>query len=169
MTQEPTNFWQVIEYSPIGDFVATSGWAFPTIETIHVIALVTVIGTIAVMDLRMLGLASRNTPLTRMSQDTLWITWGAFTLALITGLLLFASKASTYMINPYFLIKMGLLVLAGLNMGYFHFVTWKKVAQWDTAAQIPVAVKVAGALSLTFWVLIVFFGRAIGFTLGMFY
>ena len=161
--------WQKIEFSAIGDFMATSGWAFPTVETIHVIALVTVIGTIAIMDLRLLGWASKNSLVTRISKDTLHLTWGAFVIALITGLLMFASKASTYMINPYFLIKMGLLALAGLNMAIFHSTTWKTVAQWDDGASIPTAAKVSGALSLIFWISVVFFGRAIGFTLGMFF
>ena len=166
---EPQTIWHKIEYSAVGDFLATSGWAFPTIETIHVIALVTVVGAIAVMDLRLLGLASKDSKITQVSQDTIRLTWMAFVLAAITGLLMFTSKASSYMINPYFLIKMGLLALAGLNMAYFHFVTWKKVGEWDSAADIPTVVKLSGALSLIFWVVIVFFGRAIGFTLGMFY
>ncbi len=169
MTNEPQSFWEKVQYSPIGDFIATSGWAFPTVETIHVIALVTVVGAIAVMDLRLIGLASMDSKITQVSQDTIKLTWIAFIIAAITGLLMFTSKAADYMINPYFLIKMGLLVLAGLNMLYFHFVTWKNVDQWDSAAAIPMAVKVSGIMSLIFWCVIVFFGRAIGFTLGMFF
>lgn len=164
-----SELWLALETSAVGDFVAVSAWAFPALESLHVIALAIVLGSIAVMDLRMLGLASRTVPLTILSRNTLILTWTAFVFAAITGLLMFASKASSYAINPYFLIKMGLLVLAGLNMFYFHFVTWKNVSQWDTAAAVPTSVKLAGALSLIFWVLIVFFGRAIGFTLGMFY
>jgi hypothetical protein len=168
MTEELT-FWHKLEYSALGDWMATSGWAFPTVETIHVIALVTVLGSIAVMDLRMLGLASKNSPLTQVSNNTVKLTWMAFVLAAITGTLLFVSKASSYMINPYFLIKMSLIVVAGLNMVYFHLVTWKQVDQWDTAADIPTSVKVSGAVSLVLWLTVVFFGRAIGFTLGIFY
>lgn len=166
---EPTNIWETLEYSSIGIAVAESAWLFPTIETLHVIALVTVVGTIMVMDLRMLGVASKSMPLTLLSKDTLPWTWGGFILAAITGVLLFMSKASSYMINPYFLVKMGLLVLAGLNMLYFHFVTWRTVSDWDDAPTIPTSVKVAGITSLLFWVAIVFCGRAIGFTLGIYY
>lgn len=169
MYPEPTNIWERLEYSSFGTMVAESTWMFPTLETLHVIALVTVLGTIFVVDLRMLGLTSNKFAVTKTSNDVLPWTWGAFVLAAITGTLLFVSKASSYVINPYFLWKMAMLALAGLNMMYFHFITYRTVAHWDRDASMPVSVKVAGALSLIFWLLVVFFGRAIGFTLGMFY
>ncbi len=169
MYPEPTNIWESIEYSSFGLSIAESLWAFPTIETIHVIALVTVVGTIMVMDLRLVGLASNNVAVTKMTNDTLKWTWIAFVLAALTGSLMFISKASSYMINPYFLIKMGLLVLAGLNMLYFHFRTYQTVHEWDESPAIPKGAKVAGWLSLILWTAVVFFGRAIGHTLGMFY
>lgn len=166
---EPTNIWESIEYSSLGTSIAESLWAFPTLETIHVIALVTVFGTILVMDLRLLGLASNEVAVTRMSADTLPWTWMAFVLAAITGTLLFVSKASTYMVNPYFLVKMGLLALAGLNMAYFHFVTYKTVHQWDQAPVLPAGAKFAATASLVLWIGVLFCGRAIGFTLGIYY
>lgn len=168
MYPEPTTIWESIQYSPLGIFIAESTWAFPTIETIHVIALVTVLGTILVMDLRLLGVASKNYPVTAMSRDTLKWTWGAFVLAAITGTLLFISKSSSYMINPFFVGKMVLLALAGLNMAYFHRVTWKTVSEWDQSPVVPTGAKVAGITSLAFWIVIVFLGRAIGFTLGVY-
>jgi hypothetical protein len=169
MYPQPTNIWESIEYSPLGISIAESLWAFPTIETLHVIALVTVLGTLLVMDLRMLGLASTAVPVRKVSEDTLKWTWMAFVLAAITGTLLWISKAHSYMINPYFLTKMGVMALAGLNMLYFHFVTYKTVDQWDTLASPPTAVKLSAVLSLVMWVVIVFCGRAIGFTLGIYY
>ena len=161
--------WKSLEASPVGAFVAGSEWAFPTIETIHVIAIVTVVGSIAVMDLRLLGLASRDNAVTAMSRDTLPFTWGAFVLAVITGSLLFVSKATSYAVNPYFQLKMVALALAGINMAIFHASTWRSVANWDAGSTIPTAGKVAAGLSLLFWILVIFFGRVIGFTLGILY
>lgn len=162
------SLWQSLEASAVGSFVAESAWAFPTLESIHVIAIVTVVGTIAVMDLRLLGLASRDYAVTNMSRDTLTWTWGAFVLAAITGVLLFVSKATSYAINPYFQLKMVMLALAGLNMAIFHVSIWRSVQTWDSAAAIPLGAKVAGGLSLAFWTLVIFFGRTIGFTLGIY-
>lgn len=169
MYPEPENIWQAIEYSGLGIFIAESTWAFPTLETIHVIALVTVMGTIAIMDLRMLGFANRKWAMSEISKDTLPWTVGAFLLAAVTGSLLWISKASTYMVNPFFLWKLAFLTLAGLNMAFFHVVTQKSQDQWDRDGTPPTAVRLAGLLSLIFWITIVFLGRAIGFTLGIMY
>ena len=118
---EPTNIWESIEYSKLGTTIAESTWMFPTIETLHVIALVTVLGMIVIVDLRLIGVASRSLAVTKLSKDTLPWVWGAFIMAAITGSLLFVSKATSYVINPYFLWKMVMLSLAGMNMMYFHF------------------------------------------------
>ena len=166
---EPTNIWESIEYSQLGITIAESTWMFPTLETIHVIALTTVLGMIAIVDLRLVGVSSRALAVTKLSKDTLPWVWGAFILAAITGSLLFVSKATSYVVNPYFLWKLVMLSLAGMNMMYFHFFTYRTVEHWDLDPSVPYAAKVAGGLSLVFWLAVVFFGRAIGFTLGIFY
>jgi hypothetical protein len=162
------SLWQSLETSSVGSFVAESAWAFPTLESIHVIALVTVVGTIAITDLRLLGLASKKVAVTVVSRETLPFVWGAFVLAAITGSLLFVSKASSYAANPYFQLKMLFLVIAGLNMAIFHVFTWRSVKVWDTDSVLPTAAKIAGGTSLLFWMMVVFFGRVIGFTLGIY-
>lgn len=161
--------WQALEASSVGAFVAGNEWAFPTIESVHVISVVTVVGSIAVLDLRLLGATSRDHAVTAISRDTLPFVWGAFGLAAITGSLLFVSKATGYIANPYFLAKMACLVLAGINMAIFHLSTsWKSVHRWDVDHPVPRAGKIAAGLSLFFWILVLFFGRAIGFTLGIY-
>lgn len=160
--------WQALEASPVGDFVASSSWAFPAIESAHVIAIVTVVGTVAIMDMKLVGWTSRSWTVTQTSNDTLRWTWIAFAVAVITGSLLFVSKAHIYAIEPYFLWKMVLLGAAGLNMAVFHVMTWRSVDQWDASPVPPLAAKIAGSLSLVCWVLAIFCGRFIGFTLGQY-
>ena len=71
MYPEPTNLWQRIEYSSLGTTIAESLWMFPTIETLHVIALVTVIGTIALVDLRLVGVKGHALRVSQLARDTL--------------------------------------------------------------------------------------------------
>jgi len=160
--------WQQIEGSSLGTYLAESEWAFPTFETIHVVAITTVLGTIAIMDLRLLGLSSTNRPVTDVSDDTIKFTWAAFVLALITGLLLWISKATSYMVNPWFYAKMIFMAAAGANMMVFNLLTYKGVAAWNNGSEVPLAAKLAGGLSLFFWLLVLFCGREIGFTLGVY-
>ena len=162
--------WQQIEGSSFSVTIAESEWMFPTIETVHVVAIVIVIGVIAVMDLRLLGLTSGTKSVAAMERDTVPLTWGAFAVATISGLLLFVSKASTYMANPFFLWKIGLMALAGVNMLIFHRVVAKGVTEWGAPGHVtPTAAKVAGLLSLGLWMVIPLCGRIVGFTLGAYY
>src|SRR6478736_7845670 len=114
------SLWQNLESSSLGSYIAASEWAFPTFETLHVIAITTVFGTIAIMDLRLLGLSSKSRAITQVSDDTIKFTWAAFALAVITGVLLFVSKATSYMVNPWFYAKMIAMACAGLNMFVFN-------------------------------------------------
>lgn len=160
--------WAALETSPVGDFVASSAWAFPALESVHVIAVVTVVATVAVMDLRLLGLAGKDWTVSETSDDTLRWTWGAFGLAVITGTLLFVSKAHVYAREPWFLAKLALFAIAGANMAIFHQATWKRLSHWNAGVRPPSAAMIAGALSLAVWVLAIICGRFIGFTLGQY-
>jgi hypothetical protein len=162
--------WQTIESSAFSSTIASSEWMFPTIETIHVIAIVTVIGAIAMMDMRLLGLASANRTVRALADDTLPVTWTAFALAVVTGLLLFVSKATSYMVNPYFLWKFAFMAAAGINMAVFHRYVAKGMDDWGAPGHaVPLNAKLAGSLSLALWIAIPFCGRVIGFTLGVYY
>jgi hypothetical protein len=105
-----------------------------------------------------------------MERDTVPLVWTAFAVALVSGALLFVSKAATYMANPYFLWKMGLMLLAGANMAIFHLVWSKGMADWGRPGQtVPTAAKLSGLLSLGLWLVIPLCGRIVGFTLGVYY
>jgi hypothetical protein len=140
-------------------------FAFPCIETVHVLAITLVVGSIAVLDLRLLGWASRDRAVSRLSAEVLPVTWSAFAVAVLSGSLMFASNAPKYLDNPFFRTKLALLALAGLNMLVFQFVVGRSLAAWDGAAVPPRAARIAGGLSLTLWTLVVAAGRWIGFTM----
>jgi hypothetical protein len=159
-----TDIFTAIRDNPLGDAMRESAWMFPTIESIHVVALVLVAGTVSIVDLRLLGVSSRNHAITKLSTELLPWTWSAFVVAAITGGLLFTSNAVKYAENIPFRVKMVLLACAGINMLIFHFITWKSVANWDNATATPGAAKLAGALSLVFWIGVIAAGRWIGFT-----
>src|ERR1700749_1502051 len=98
--------WENIELSAVGDWVASSSCAFPTIETEHLIAICTVFGTVAMMDLRLLGLASKEQRVTELTRDSLTWTGGAFLLAATPGTILGMTKAHVYMRDPWLYAKM---------------------------------------------------------------
>ncbi|MHA6788939.1 DUF6644 family protein [Pseudomonas bijieensis] len=154
---------QALEGTPIAAYIRESGSIFPNLESLHVIGIALVFGTIAVVDLRLLGIASHRRSALRLIRELLPFTWVAFAACVITGLLMFASNATTYAQNSVFWWKMGLLALAGLNMGIFHLGTYRRIAEWDTILPPPSQARIAGFSSLALWVGVICLGRWIGF------
>ena len=163
--QSITAFLKWLEASPWAVFIHKTPWAFTTIEVAHVFAVSMVVGTIAIVDLRLLGLASTKRPFAELSRKVLPFTWAAFALAVIAGLLLFISRATEYFVNPVFWIKMSLIVVAGINMMIFEFITVRDVQKWNLDPTPPPPARLAGGISIASWVLVVVFGRLIAFTL----
>jgi hypothetical protein len=145
-----------------GDTPGTE-WLFPIIETLHVMAFTIVVGSIAMMDLRLLGLSSRDSPVSRLADEVLPWTWVAWCAAALFGTLMFMSKADVYAWNLPFQLKFLCMGLAAVNMLIFHLGPYRRVAEWDSG-EPPWHAKVAGALSLSLWIGVVFFGRWVGFT-----
>lgn len=159
-------FVQVIQDSAPAEWMRTSVKAMPIVEAIHVLAAATVFGTIFIVDLRLLGFPNTRRSFVRIADELLWLTWSAFVVAVIAGLLMFAANAKTYWVNTPFQFKMLALLGAGLNMAIFQGITYRSVARWDQGVRTPLAAKAAGALSILIWVTVIFLARWIGFTKG---
>jgi hypothetical protein len=157
-------FLKWLEESGLAARIRDSLLLFPLIESTHVFGLALVFGTIAVIDLRLLGLASNRRPFTRMASEILKWTWAAFALTAVTGALMFITNAPVYYHNFYFRTKMALLALSGINMFVFEMTAGRTIRGWDQAPSTPRAGKVAAGLSLAIWIGVIFMGRMIGFT-----
>ena len=153
--------------NPLAQTIRENEFLFPWIEAIHVLAVTLVIGSIALVDLRMIGVRALNRAISNISKELLPITWTAFLAAAITGAILFTSNALSYSQNFYFISKIILLGLAGINMMCFQFIIGKNLDSWNHYQQLPIAARIAGAISLILWISIIFCGRWIGFTLEL--
>lgn len=154
-------FWVGVATHPISIAIGESWW-FPFIESIHVLAAVLVVGAILTVDLRLLGLAGRRYDVTKVVRELVPWSQGAFVVAVVSGVGLFITSADRYMVNPAFLIKLALLLLAGINIAIFHFHTFRTVGDWDQGSAAPFKAKAAGAASLVCWTGVILAGRWIG-------
>ena len=159
-------FIQALQHSAFSEWMRGSLKALPIIESVHVMAVAVVFGTILLVDLRLMGLRDTNRPFTRVLRELVRWTCLGFGVAVVTGALLFIPNAQTYARNTAFFLKFGALLLAGVNMAVFEFTTLRRVAEWDTAVPSPRAARVAGLLSVLIWTCVIVFGRWIGFTKG---
>jgi len=153
------------EDSGLADNIRENDNLFPLIESIHVLAISLVVGSILAVDLRLLGLAWINRPVSRVTNGILPLTWCAFAVAVISGGLLFISNATKYLANGYFVAKMILIAIAGVNMLVFHFISGRDQARWDNDGLLPLRARLAGGLSILLWIAVVSCGRWIGFTM----
>jgi hypothetical protein len=150
-----------LENTPVASAIALSSWMFPALESLHVLGLAFVVGSIAAFDLRTLGLAWPARRLETLARDILPWTWTGFGIAVLTGVLLFSNSATDYVANPAFLSKMALMVLAGLNVLLFHFHPQQQRIAHE--GHVSPLLRASAAVSLTLWTAIVVLGRWIGF------
>jgi hypothetical protein len=154
-----------IEGSALAEWMRETNPAMQVVEATHVVAAVMLLGTVLIVDLRLLGLADSNRAFTRVGRETLPLTWIAFVVAVVTGSLMFTTSALTYFGNVAFQWKALALLAAGLNMVLFQLFTARDAAEWDIG-QPPRSARIAGLLSVLLWAAVVLLGRWIGFTKG---
>lgn len=148
------------------DFATTlreSSLMYPVVMTMHLASIALFGGLILMGDLRLLGLAMKNRPVTDVIGGLrVWKRIG-FVIMVTCGFLLLAAKAEQYYPNPFYWLKMTFLALVGVHALVFHRSVYGNLAALDRAPQIPGTAKVAASLSLILWIGLVCAGRWIAY------
>ena len=111
----------------------------------------------------LIGAAMRERPVTEVFDRLQPMALKGFAINVVSGMLLTLSEPVKCYHSPYFIIKMAFLFLLGLNAVAFQYLTYPTVAGWDKAVATPVGAKLAGWVSLAFWLGVVVMGRAIAY------
>jgi hypothetical protein len=156
-------FLHWLESTPPAIAISESSWLFPGIESVHVLAIALVVGSITMVDLRLLDLNLRERSVGELIAEVLPWTWTSFAVAVCSGALMFSSNATHYWGTVPFRAKMLLLILAGINMMAFHATIHRSVDSWGRRPRTPRVAKLSGGLSLGLWIGVVTLGRWIGF------
>jgi hypothetical protein len=131
-------------------------WLFPVIQSIHIIGLTILVGTITLVDLRLLGISMRRHDIPNLAAALAsWTSVGLLTV-IVTGPLLFGADIGRYLKNPAFILKMALLAAALAG----HFTLHRSVVR-NAAVPVPPRQKAIAVLSLILWSAVVLAGRAI--------
>ena len=151
-----------IEQSALATAMRQELWLYPSVEILHIFGFVTLVGSIAMLDLRLLGL-SREISVRGLARHLLPWTLGALIVIVPTGLMMFMAHASDFISNDAFMLKLSLIFGAGLNAAAFHVGPYRTVGQWDSATATPGAAKVHAALSLLIWMGVISCGRLLAY------
>ena len=140
-----------------------SQYLYSFVETAHVVGIALFVGTIAMVDLRLLGVAFPGTPVSEMNRRMLPWTVLGFALMFTTGLLLFYAIPVRSFHSLWFRLKVLLMLAAALNVWIFHRRVQRDRVRWDAAVRPPAAARFAAAVSLVLWCSVVVAGRMIAY------
>ena len=133
---------------------------FPLLEGGHLLGIAVSAGTIAISDLRMMGLVFRKESASEVFHQLVPWTAAGFAMMIVTGsLLLWSEPVKCYNSNS-FRVKVLFLFLAGLNVLIFHSSkVYREMHTWERAVNPPRAAKIAGGISLISWAMVIIAGR----------
>ena len=151
-----------LESLPIAVAMRHSLWLYPIVEIAHISGFVVLVGSIVVLDLRLLGL-NRSLSARGLARHVLPWSVGAFFVIVPTGLLMFMAHAQDFVGNRAFQIKLSLIMLAGINAAAFHTGAFRTAEQWDRDAKPPPRVKFHAAASLAIWAGVLACGRLLAY------
>jgi hypothetical protein len=148
------HFFRWLGSLPIAGKLNDSEWLFPVIESIHITGLAVLVGTIAIVDFRLLGLTLRDRPVSQIAATLKLWTLAGIAIMLTTGPMMLSAEPERGYGNPAFAFKMSCLLLALVT----HFTIHRRATRPG-----QVSGKFAACLSLLLWTGVIFGGRAIAF------
>jgi hypothetical protein len=166
MSPAPSGALGALEASGLGQVMRQWLWLYPSVEIVHIVGIGLLFGSIAVLDLRLLGV-SRDISARTLAKHVLPWTAASFLLIVPSGFLMFTAHASEFIESPVFVVKMCLILAAGANAALFHSITFRTADVWDSEEMRklppPPSARVAGGLSLLLWTSVIACGRLLAY------
>ena len=166
MSPAPGGALGALEGSALGQAMRQWLWLYPSVEIVHIVGIGLLFGSIAVLDLRLLGV-SRTIAVRSLARHVLPWTAASFILIVPSGFLMFTAHASDFISSPIFVLKMGLILAAGLNAALFHAIVSPSMEVWDSEEMRrlgpPPSARLSAALSLAIWMAVIACGRLLAY------
>jgi hypothetical protein len=157
------SFVEWLAQTPASTAMHESIWAFPIVESVHVLGLCLFLGLAVLWDLRLLGVTFREVPASEVNGRLMPWMWAGAVIMVISGIFVFLNDPIRYYNNIFFRIKAVMLVLAVLNAWVFQIGVFRRIADWDRGGRQPLNARMAGIASLVLWAGIVVAGRMIAY------
>jgi hypothetical protein len=136
-------------------------WVWPICETLHFVGLAMLVGIVGLIDVRLLGFLKR-VPLADLRKLLPYGILG-FAINVITGVIFFVGAPDQYVHNVAFYYKLLFLAVAGVNAMLFEMFYGRRLETLRLGDVTPIAFRIAGAVSLLSWFMVLYWGRMLPF------
>jgi hypothetical protein len=140
--------WEALEQMGWVKTLGSTGWMYSTVAVTHYLTMFWFIGSIAVVDLRVMGIAARGRGIRELAEQLFPWAWIGFTLAVISGFLMFATDAGDWAPDKVFHVKLTLIAVSAV----FAFIVQRGARRWAQDPAVPRAAKIIALISLLLWV-----------------
>jgi hypothetical protein len=141
--------WEALEQLSWVKTFSTTGWMYASVSVIHYLTMFWFIGSMALVDLRVMGIAARKRNLMELSAQIFPWAWTGFVLAIISGFLMFTTDAGDWAPDPVFHVKLVMIILSVA----FAILVQRGAPKWAALPEIPVSAKVIATIGLVLWIL----------------
>jgi hypothetical protein len=154
-----------LEATSAGVMVRESLYGFPILVAIHLLGLAISVGVVIWFDLRLLGVSMAGHPVTAVYRRLMPLAFVGYAVMFVSGGFLLAGFATAAFENVYFRIKVAAMVCAGVNALLYHWITERRIEQWDDSRRLPLPARTAGLVSIAVWTVVVLSGRMMSYTI----
>ncbi|MCY1299513.1 hypothetical protein D9M70_490420 [compost metagenome] len=158
------NAWlMLLQDSPLGETVRNAQYLYPVLESIHILGIALLVGPAFTFDLRLLGAGLRIVPVTTAARYLLPLCHSGLGIVATTGIALLSAQATVVAAAEAAPWKLGLIVVAGINVLVFHKGIYRTVTDWDLHAPPPLPAKVSALVSAFVWTGVIVAGRFLAY------
>jgi putative copper export protein len=149
-----------IDGTALSQAIQNAPWVVPTVQTVHILAIAALMGSMMMINLRLVKLVGRDQPLAQVSGRFSPVIWWALPVLLVSGIFLIIGEPARALKNNIFQIKMLLVISAIFVTLFFAKPLKKNPAHWDSRSGTGMLVAL---ISISLWVAIIFAGRWIAY------
>lgn len=158
------NTWlMLLQDSALGETVRNAQYLYPVLESIHILGIALLVGPAFTFDLRLLGAGHRVMPVTTAARYLLPVSHVGLAIVATTGIALLSAQATVVAAAWAAPWKLGLIVVAGINVLVFHKGIYRRVADWDLHILSPLSAKVSALVSAFVWTGVIVAGRFLAY------
>ena len=140
--------WEALEQSGWVKTFGSTGWMYASVAVIHYLTMFWFIGSIAIVDLRVMGVAAKKRSVTELADQLFPWAWTGMALAIVSGFFMFTTAAGDWAPDPVFHVKLAMIIASIV----FAIIVQKGVPKWAAAPEIPTSAKIIALISLLLWI-----------------